>query len=252
MPNEVTDTLSIDYAWGGVLNGSPAASVPLLSRDERLYVSEWRDSYTIQGTVILLMVALLLSIRKIVSLTPYLIGCLVRMKELLNLENILKISRRRDSIAFLSVLSFSLLGARYRFVPGFCPEGTKPVEVLGMLLGTAAVCVLLRKWACAAFSGWTGKGAAHVVLKKSAYTYFIIYTAFLCIVTGCLYIWGIRTADTYRSAALATGAAVWIIYVVREIQIFMHWNCSPYPSFLYLCTLDFVPMGVITYLTVAY
>lgn len=248
MPNGVTDTLSIDYAWGGVLNGSPEGTVPLLSREERLYVSEWRDSYTIQGTVILLMVALLLSIRKIVSLTPYLMGCLVRMKELLNLENILKISRQRDRIALLSVLSFSLLGARYRFVPW----PGKPVEVLGLLLGTAAVCVLLRKWVCAAFSGWTGKSAAYAVLKKSAYTYFIIYTAFLCIVTGCLYIWGIRTADTYRSAALATGAAVWIIYVVREIQIFMHWNCSPYSSFLYLCTLDFVPMGVITYLTVAY
>lgn len=248
MPNGVTDTLSIDYAWGGVLNGSPEGTVPLLSREERLYVSEWRDSYTIQGTVILLMVALLLSIRKIVSLTPYLMGCLVRMKELLNLENILKISRQRDRIALLSVLSFSLLGARYRFVPW----PGKPVEVLGLLLGTAAVCVLLRKWVCAAFSGWTGKSAAYTVLKKSAYTYFIIYTAFLCIVTGCLYIWGIRTADTYRSAALATGAAVWIIYVVREIQIFMHWNCSPYSSFLYLCTLDFVPMGVITYLTVAY
>lgn len=248
MPNGVTDTLSIEYAWGGVLNGSPEGTVPLLSREERLYVSEWRDSYTIQGTVILLMVALLLSIRKIVSLTPYLMGCLVRMKELLNLENILKISRQRDRIALLSVLSFSLLGARYRFVPW----PGKPVEVLGLLLGTAAVCVLLRKWVCAAFSGWTGKSAAYTVLKKSAYTYFIIYTAFLCIVTGCLYIWGIRTADTYRSAALATGAAVWIIYVVREIQIFMHWNCSPYSSFLYLCTLDFVPMGVITYLTVAY
>lgn len=251
MPGEVTDTLSIDYAWGGTLSRTSAGTARMLSTEERLYVSEWRDSYTIQGAVVILTVALLLSVRRIVALTPYLLGCLVRMKEILNLENILKISRQRNGIAALSVLSFALIGSRYRFAPAPNHDGLMPVEVFWMLLGIPAALAIVRRGINAAFSAWSGKGA-YGILRKSAYTYFIVFTAFLCIVTAGMYIWGVRDGETYRSAALVAGAAVWIIYVVREIQIFMHWNCSPYSSFLYLCTLDFVPMGVITYLTVAY
>lgn len=251
MQNGETDTLTIGHAWGGRLC---SAQIPegTLDKQERIYVAAWRDSYLIQGTIITLLVAILLSIRKIVEVTPWLLGAFYRTKENFNLENILSVTISRDITALLSLVSASVLAARYRMIPfGFIANDDAALQLLCSFATLLAVWAY-RKGINALFTALTGKDRVYKVLMKSSYTYFIIMTALAFIITGVMYVSGNRDWNIIRIGCASAAALTWITYIFREIRIFIQSNCSPYSSFLYLCTLEILPIGVTALMTMIF
>ena len=77
--------LPVEEAWGGKLH--TVTEIPgNASVEEHIYEAQWRDSVWIQGTIAAIIIILLFSLRKIVTVTPVLLGGFIRLKENFNIE----------------------------------------------------------------------------------------------------------------------------------------------------------------------
>ena len=236
---------SIEEAWGGRL----CESVPAdggRTDEEKFFTAEWRDSAWIQGTIAATLLILLISLRKIVAITPSLLGAFVRVKENFNIEDSLHIRTTRNRVALISVLSMAIIGARYRLIPYAFPGiGQSPEAMLAITASFIIILWTYRAAATAVFIRTAGKERTYKVARGTSYTYFTIATAFAYIIAACFYVFGGKDPEMARKAILAGIALVYLIFFIREIQIFIQTSRSAYSTFLYLCTLEIFPAAIV-------
>lgn len=213
--------------------------------DERLFASEWMSSAWVQGTLSLTILVLLLSLRKIVMITPSLLGAFVRLKENFNIEDSLRLRNTRNHVAFMSVLSMTIICARYRLLPYDFPWEQTPVVSLATTGAFIVLLWLYRKAATAMFVKAGKRERTYRIANGTAHTYFIIATALTYIVAAVLYISDTDRAGIMRIAILAASGLVYAVFLIREIQIFVHTSRSAYSTFLYLCTLEIIPAAIV-------
>lgn len=241
------DTLqygSIQDAWGGKLHDGNAVQGSI-DESERLYTAEWRDSAPIQATIMAVVLILLFSVRKIISIMPSLLGAFIRVKENFNIEDSLRLRRNRNQITAMSAISITLIYARYKVLPLGSIGIDGPVQTFA---GTIAFFLILwgyRYAACMLFSRFSPKDRAYRTAKGASYTYFTITVALSCVTAFLLFISGTRDMGSIRTALLITAAVIYSVYLVREIQIFIHSACPAYIVFLYLCSLELLPAAAI-------
>ena len=243
--DSVTTCRSIAEAWGGRLCESVPADGGTTDED-KFFTAEWGESAWIQGTIAATLLILLVSLRKIVAITPSLLGAFVRVKENFNIEDSLHIRTTRNRVALISVLSMTIIGARYRLIPYALPGiGQSPEAILAI---TASFIIMLwayRTAATAVFIRTAGKERTYKVARGTSYTYFTIATAFAYIIAACFYVFGGKDPEMARKAILAGLALVYLIFFIREIQIFIQTSRSAYSTFLYLCTLEIIPAAIV-------
>ena len=182
--------------------------------DERLFASEWMSSAWVQGTLSLTILVLLLSLRKIVMITPSLLGAFVRLKENFNIEDSLRLRRNRNQITAMSAISITLIYARYKVLPLSSIGIDGPVQTFA---GTIAFFLILwgyRYAACMLFSRFSPKDRAYRTAKGASYTYFTITVALSCVTAFLLFISGTRDMESIRTALLITAAVIYSVYLV--------------------------------------
>ena len=241
------DTLqygSVQDAWGGKLHDGNAVQGSI-DESERLYTAEWRDSAPIQATIMAVVLILLFSVRKIISIMPSLLGAFIRVKENFNIEDSLRLRRNRNQITAMSAISITLIYARYKVLPLGSIGIDGPLQTFA---GTIAFFLILwgyRYAACMLFSRFSPKDRAYRTANGASYTYFTITVALSCVTAFLLFISGTRDMESIRTALLITAAVIYSVYLVREIQIFIHSACPAYIVFLYLCSLELLPAAAI-------
>lgn len=235
---------SVEDAWHGELYTGTVAPRET-SEGDRLFTSAWRDSTGIQSAIVLLTFILLLSLKKIVNVTPILLGATIRVKENINIEDSSRISRDRNHVALLSVFTVAIICTRYRIPHLWSNIFSDPA--LSLLLSTAliALTAIYRAMVTRSLCRWYDCTRAGKIVTGTSYTYFIILTAIAVISSGMLYISGIRDAETIRTGIALSAAFAYFLFIIREIQIFIHYSCTAYFTFLYLCAAEFIPFGIL-------
>lgn len=189
------------------------------------------------------LIIMLLLLKRLVNVFPSLIACLWRGKECFNLESSVKLAYDRDIVAMAMVIPFCLIAFSFRiYSPSFLDAFGGNV-VLGLYFAVFAGYVLLRMAVYAVFRPKHLPSKTLAVSLKVAYTFFILLTLMLLAMCGIMTRFGVED-DVVRSAILWVSAVVYVVFLLRKLQIFNS-SCSVFAAFLYLCALEMIPTGIL-------
>ena len=209
---------------------------------EALSVS-WGDIPLNWGLVIASALALAFSIPSLYRIIPHIFKCFSRWRWNLTIEASLQLARTRDSIALLSIVPFCLIVSRFRlFDPAFfgrVPETWRTLAVIGVFLAW----YLIRSLLYLAAEARASHLSTFQTARHAERNYFVILTFFLFAVVGVLY--AFRAAEeTIRIVLFVTMGLVYLVFLVRKFQILSS-SFSPLSTFLYLCAIEFLPLGML-------
>ena len=186
----------------------------------------------------------ILLLGRIVNILPSLLGCLLRWKECLNLEDSVRLSSDRNVFAVFMAVPLCLVAARYRlYAPDFMTGGLSPEAYAACVAGVFILYCLLRL----AMKGILRKPRMPEKIYKAACRSSL---SFFCLsVTAVLIEAGICSfadvsADITRLVLLYSLLGVYLVAITRKFQIFRNY-CSFLTAFLYLCVLEFLPTGIL-------
>lgn len=189
------------------------------------------------------LAAILPLLRRLVELTPPLIGCMVRGKENINLENSISLARSRDLIALTMILPFCLTIHRFSiYSPDFIDKMAESWR-LPAVIGVFFSYILLRRIAITAVRPKRKIERIYAPAIKSVYNFFIITTLAVLTEGSLLNFMGIRT-EIIQNVIIWTLLTVYLLFLIRKLQIFAS-SCSIITAFLYLCALELFPTGAV-------
>jgi len=203
----------------------------------------WDDNVFLMILGLVLLVVAILMTQKIVNLFPSLLGCLMRYKECVNIEDSAKLSRDRNIIYAFSILPFALVASLCRiYDPSFMGEMSLVLRffvTLGILLGYLGLRHLLvfsmkPKW-------MTKKKYAPV---HGSFATFFITTVLFTLPTASLFAIFGASDSLVRAVILWLTVAIYAVFLVRKTQILGH-IMSGFLTFLYLCALEILPTGLL-------
>ena len=203
----------------------------------------WGDWPLNWGLVIASALALAISIPSLYRILPHIFKCFSRWRWNLTIEASLQLARTRDGIALLCVVPFCLIISRFRlFDPqlfGRVPEAWRTLAVIGAFLAWH----LVRSLLYLASEARASHLQTFQTARRAERNYFVILTVFLLAVAGILY--AFRSAEeTVRIVLYVTMGLVYLLFLVRKFQI-LGSSFSPLSTFLYLCALEFLPLGML-------
>ena len=197
--------------------------------------------YNTLALISLFVVILLL--KSLVNTFPSLIACLLRWKECLNLQTSVKLSRERDTLAAAMVIPFCLTTYRFSlYNPSFFDNLNENGKIW-IIIGIFAGFVALRKACTTLFKAQRTPAATYRAAASAEHTFFIILTLSLLATGGVLSILDVN-AGAIRSTMFWVSGSIYLLFLIRKLQIFNS-ACSIFLSFLYLCALEILPLGVL-------
>jgi len=155
----------------------------------------------------------------------------------------MRLMRDRKIMALLLIVPFCLILDRYKiYHPNFINLFPKWASAL-VVIGVAAIFLLIRKLFAWQLRPKRMRDDMYFTAQRSTETYFIL----LCMVLFPT-ILGLTIAQyddlTIRKIAIYEIAFMYALFILRKTQIYFSY-CNPFTTFLYLCTLEFLPMAMI-------
>ncbi len=182
-------------------------------------------------------------IRRLVNIFPTLFTCMVRWKENVNLEASVKNSYDRNIIAIGMVIPFILVAESFRLYEPSFMDGMDENLRIGVIAGVFMTYYLIRILASMMIQSGKTRRKTYGIAIKSAYTFFTILTLTLTILGGILSFIGTEV-EAIRTAMLWISAFIYALFLLRKFQIFAS-GFSILTSFLYLCSLEILPTGLL-------
>jgi hypothetical protein len=182
-------------------------------------------------------------LRRLVSIYPSLMACLIRWKENVNLEMSFKLSRDRNILAIALIIPFCLIAYRFGlYSPSFI-ENYDQTARLGITIGIFVGYILLR-WALTSICrSKKSKKQAFSTSVAASRTFFIILTLSLIAIGGILSFVE-ANPNTIKDAMIWVSGAIYLLFLLRRTQIFAS-SYNIFTVFLYLCALEIIPTGVL-------
>lgn len=237
------DTVQIHPVGDALTKGSLSLStVPLEALDDGRPV--WSGSSLNSILVIAAVLIMILYLRRIVDLIPYLIRSAGQWRQAKDIEDNMRLTRDRDAIASVMIIPFCLvLSYMDIWHPSFMDD-------LGYGMRTAAVggaffvFILFRDILIAAVRPRGRDTDTYRLANRTIYNHFILLTILLSIT--CL----ITTAFNFNSLnvkalILSEMALSWLIFAIRKEQILSR-PCGQFKAFLYLCGPEMLPVALLT------
>lgn len=193
--------------------------------------------------VIISVLLIMLALNQIVGVFPSVIGSLLRKKECFNLEDSVKLARARDNSAAVLFLPFTLIAAHYGvYEPRWQVE--MPVNSrIWLDLAVFFAFFLIRLGMYFIVFPKKGDYKNYKLAYKAGYSYFIFLTALLLVLVGVMSFMGMNP-EVVKSAIYWVTAAVYLLLLVRKMQFFVT-SAGFLTGFLYLCTLELIPTGLL-------
>ena len=191
--------------------------------------------------VSLFTLLLIIFMRNLINILPYLIDSFTRARGSSDLEGSVRVSRDRNIIAIIFIIPFILLLYFYRiYNPSFLSGMGDNMRLI--LIGAIFIAyILLRKLLVVIFAPHRVNDN-YGMAEKAAYTFFILAGIIVLPTFGALYLFDVNDL-TIKTVALAEIAFVYLVFILRKSQILSTF-CSPLTVFLYLCALEFLPTGL--------
>lgn len=232
------DTLQIQPAAGAFRDGSilmPHADTGSVATAADL----WSSSALNWGLMALCIILVILYLRRLISVLPYIAGGMVRWREFLSLEGNMRLSRERDSVAVVSVLAVSMcisrLGLfRADFLDSLQP-GIRTLATIGIVLAFIALRAIL---ATAMPQGKMRSDTIRLAGRCGANFLIMLTLIFLILLIISSVSAGCQTFAV-KAAYYVTGA-IWALFLLRKYQIVSQDN-GQFTAILYLCGIEIIP-----------
>ena len=198
----------------------------------------------VAGPVLVMAFVLLAMIflRSFLNVLPYLGDSIFRERGSAALENSVRVSRDRNSIALILLIPAVLLVYRYRIYDPLFVQGLGEDLRLAAVAGVFVVYLLLR------FALYKWLHPRHrfdyfVLAYRAGYTFFILLMLLVLTTTGILFLFNANDL-TVKTVLLIESGVVFGIYLLRRGQI-LSTSCNPLTTFLYLCALEILPLSLL-------
>ena len=182
-------------------------------------------------------------LKTIVEMLPYVLACMTRWKENINIESSVRLSRDRDFSTIAMLIPFCLAAFRFRiYNPHFIalmPDNTRLWAVIGVFFAY----IVIRKTASLLIHPRRVSQKTLAAAEKSANTFFIFLTLVILLVGSTCSFFD-ASPNAIRLTLLWLSALIYGLYLVRKLQIFAS-SCSIFAAFLYLCALEILPTGIL-------
>ena len=191
----------------------------------------------------LCIVLLLISMRRFISVLPYIWNTLFRWREIVSIEGNMRLSRERNSVALASIficgLCISRLGLFHNKLLSTLSPGFQTLTILGILCA-----YLLVRWIAGVVTpmGKIRFDTARISGRGGA-NFFILETFFL---TLCITIFAISSSCLYyiKIATYTFTGLLFIVNLIRRYQIITQ-DCGFFTAISYLCSVEILPAALL-------
>lgn len=170
-----------------------------------------------------------------------LLGCIVRWKESVNLHASVSLSRMRDYAAWLLVPTFLLLCSEYDIYPAVWTLESWPSIARTSLVFAA---YLLVRFLCNLVFKGKKIGNKDFFCAICCQRNFFVILVFIMALTFCICSASGLMHDTTGDILGWEIVVVYAVHLIRKTQIFAHY-VGFLAGFLYLCTLEILPTGLL-------
>lgn len=182
-------------------------------------------------------------LNRIIGLLPFIVGGLFRWKEIVNLESNIRLKRDRDAVAVIAVFVIVLAASRFEiYTPSYIllfPPNFKTLAVLG----AAILFLLIREIFIIGLAPRSFSMEQYRLANNSIYN-FIIFSAIITVfIMSTRFVFNINPL-IIKSLLLGQIALSYCLFLIRKTQIMIK-VCSHITAFLYLCSLELLPAGLL-------
>lgn len=192
--------------------------------------------------VAVFVILMILLLRTFLQLLPFIADSLSRARGSTALENSVRVSRDRNTVAMVMMLPAFLLAFRYRlYNPDFIAaySGDARLWLIGACLTGYLVLRLIIYLLLKPRRRYENYQVAH----HASYTFFIIMVLILLITAGVLSLFNIQDS-AMRLVLYVETAVVYLVFLIRRSQI-LALSCNHFRTFLYLCALELIPTAAL-------
>lgn len=193
--------------------------------------------------VIISVLLIMLRLNQMVGVFPSVIGCLLRKKECVNIEDSVKLARARDNAALVLFLPFTLIAAHYGVYEPRWQASMPENSEIWLDMAVFFVFYLIRLGLYFLVFPKKGNIKEYKIAYKTGYSYFIFLTALLLALVGVMSFMDMEP-EVIKSAIHWGTVAVYLLLLVRKTQFFVT-SAGILTGFLYLCTLELIPTGLL-------
>ena len=182
-------------------------------------------------------------LKRLVSIYPSLVACIIRWKENVNLQLSVKLSTDRNLLAISMIIPFCLTVYRFGlYRPEFMADMNETAGV-GATIGIFVAYMLTRRLCYIMARPRKASQTTYRTSASASYTFFIILALLLLATGGVLSFFDVNP-DTIKTAMIWISACIYAIFMLRCAQIFAS-SYNLFIVFLYLCALEIIPTGIL-------
>lgn len=172
---------------------------------------------------------------------PTMFATLFKWKELENINSSAKLSHYRTQSCLMLILPFVLIAARY----GLFAPATRfaALPCVGITAAAFAGFILLRIILGKIFHSKKMSRDSWTTAVKSPESFFCILTLLMAASSAVFQITSCPDSVA-RKILLWEIGALYLLCIIRKTQIFSHYR-GGFSGFLYLCTLEIIPSGLL-------
>ncbi len=190
---------------------------------------------------VLCILLFLLCLGRFINILPYIFDSILRARGSAALENSVRVREDRNIIAYILLIPACLVLYRYRiYDPAFLqdlPANYRMLGVAGILLAMLLLRLLLYRWMMP-----RRRYELYQVAYRAGHTFFILLMMLVLPTIGLLYVF--HASDlTVRTVVVVESALSFLLYLLRKGEILSGF-CNPLTTFLYLCALELLPLGL--------
>ena len=192
--------------------------------------------------VLVFVVLMIVLIPTFMQLVPYVADSFFRARGSSALENSVRVSRDRNTVALVMLLPALLLIFRYRlYDPDFL--ASKAGDERLWLIAAALECYLILRILLYIVFKPHRRYEAYQTAHHASYTFFILNVLLMLFTAGIMFLF--KASDQLiRNVLYIECAAVYLVFLIRRSQI-LSLSCNHFRTFLYLCALELFPTAAL-------
>ena len=198
----------------------------------------WSDNFLNSSLVLVAVVAMVISLGDLYRVAPALLRSLLGRKGCEETEYNMQTSRTRTWLSAVFMLPLCLLADRY-----LAPQ-SDVLRVMALWMGFLLLRLLLYAMIRYRIQGGENFRYAY----RCFFTYLILATTVSLLAAGGLYLAGAEDV-IFRKVIFAILSAFYLLFLIRKWQ-FLRNSYRRFTTFLYLCALEFLPLGILVALWV--
>ena len=192
--------------------------------------------------VAVFVILMILLLRTFLQLLPFIADSLMRARGSAALENSVRVSRDRNTVALVMMLPGFLLAFRYRlYDPSFIAAYSGDARL--WLIGACFTGYLVLRLIIYLLLKPRRRYENYQVAHHASYTFFIILVLMALVTAGVLSLFRVQDSAV-RMVLYVETASVYLVFLIRRTQI-LSLSCNHFRTFLYLCALELIPSAAL-------